>query len=108
MGPYRPRLALALRTPVNQRSANGVGFPHRAGRYQPGESPFSSPARRSCKGVKVILIGEGGLSSPGGAGSTNPSQSAISQWGWGFDTLRGGIDPGSHRLRPRVVGFVHV
>ena len=25
----------------------------------------------------------------------SPSQSAITQWGWGFHTLRGGIDPGS-------------
>ena len=40
------------------------------------------------------------------AGSMSPSQSAITQWGWGFHTLRGGIDPGDLRLRPRLVGFV--
>ena len=33
-------------------------------------------------------------SPPGGAGSTNLSQLVISPWGWGFYTVRGGIDPG--------------
>ena len=36
------------------------------------------------------------------------SQSAIGQLGWGGYTARGGIDPGDHRFRPRVVGVVHV
>ena len=31
-----------------------------------------------------------------------------SQWGWGFHTVRGGIDPGDHHFRPRVVGVVDV
>ena len=35
-------------------------------------------------------------------------QSAITQWGWGFHTLRGGIDPGDLRFRPRVVGVVEI
>ena len=34
------------------------------------------------------------------------SQLAASQLGWGFHTLRGGIDPGDLSLRPRVVGVV--
>ena len=33
----------------------------------------------------------------------SPSQSAITQWGWGFHILRGGINPGDLRFRPRVV-----
>ena len=37
---------------------------------------------------------------------SSPSQSAISRWGWGFHTVRGGFDPGDHRVRPRVVGVV--
>ena len=37
-----------------------------------------------------------------------PSQSVITQWGWGFHTLRGGIDPENLRLRPRVVGVVEI
>ena len=32
-----------------------------------------------------------------------PNQSAITQWGWGFHTLRDGVDPGDLRLRHRVV-----
>lgn len=34
----------------------------------------------------------------------NPSQSATSQWGWGFHTILGGIYSGDHRFRPRFVG----
>ena len=30
-----------------------------------------------------------------------PSQSGITQWGWGFHTLRGGIDTGDLHFRPR-------
>ena len=30
------------------------------------------------------------------------------EWGWGFHTLRGGIDPGDLHFRPRVVGVVDV
>ena len=36
----------------------------------------------------------------------SPSQSATSQWGWGFHTVWSGIDPGDLHFRPRVVGFV--
>ena len=35
-------------------------------------------------------------------------QSATSQWGWGFHTLRGGIDPGNLRFRPQVVEVVEI
>ena len=31
-------------------------------------------------------------------------QLSTSQLGWGFQTLRGGIDPGDPRFRPWVVG----
>ena len=34
----------------------GLGFPHRAGRFRPGESPFSSPGCRSCRCVEGFLI----------------------------------------------------
>ena len=33
---------------------------------------------------------------------------ASSQCGWDFHALRGGIDPGGHRFRPRFVGVVDV
>ena len=35
-------------------------------------------------------------------------QKAITQWGWGFHTLRGGIDLGDLRFPPRFVGFVQI
>ena len=55
------------------------------GLYHPGMRPYHLP------------------SSPGGAGSTNFSQSAISRWGWGFHTVRGGIDPGITVFVPGVL-----
>ena len=36
------------------------------------------------------------------------SQPAISGWGRGFHTVRGGIDPGDHCFCPRVVEFLAV
>ena len=41
------------------------------------------------------------LSSPGSAGFTKYSQSAISRWGWDFHTVRGDIDTGNLGFRPR-------
>ena len=47
------------------------------------------------------------MSSPGGAGFTNPGQSAqFSQWFWGFHIVRGSTDPGDHRFRALCVGVV--
>ena len=40
--------------------------------------------------------------------SCAPTKSAISQWGWGFHTVRSSIDPEDLRFRPRVVGVVQV
>ena len=40
--------------------------------------------------------------------SMNPGHSAISQSSGGFSTMRSGIDPGDHRLRPRIVVVVDV
>ena len=57
---------------------------------------------------KNLLSVDGILSSLDAAGSTTPSQSAICQWGWGFHTVRGGIDPVNHRVRSRFVGGIGV
>ena len=51
------------------------------------------------RGWKIILLGVRWL-------STIPSQSAIGQWDWGFNTVRGGFVPEDHRFRPQVVGVV--
>ena len=56
------------------------------------------------QGWELILPGCGGTSALA-RGATlaarwlhEPSQSAITQWGWGFHTLRGGIDLGNLRF----------
>ena len=38
----------------------------------------------------------------------SPSQSAITQWRWGFYTLRADIDPGDLRFGPPVAGVVEI
>ena len=30
-------------------------------------------------------------------------ETATNEWGWGFHTVRGGIDPGDHRFRPLML-----
>ena len=59
----------------------------------------------------------GGISDPG-MGPYRPrvaltlfpssSQSTIGRWGWGFYTVRDGIDKGGHCFRPRVVAVVEI
>ena len=90
-------------------------FAHRADRYRPEGSAFSSPLVWSCREIEgflirawqVILSGCGGTStlpeeqrSPR-AGYRSASRSTISQSGLSFRTLRGGVDPGGHHIRPR-------
>ena len=63
--------------------------------------------------VEVVDVWKGSYPGMGSSprarrNSTSPSHSAISQWCWGFHTVRGGVDPGGHRFRPRFVGVVEV
>ena len=95
----------------------GLGFPHPAGRYRPGRPAFTSSVVRVVEIWKEFWSGDGNLSSPGAAGprrwperqlspragSMSSSQSAITQWSWGFHTLQGGIDPGDLPVRPRLL-----
>ena len=108
MGPYPPRLPLAPPIPANQRSASRVGVSTLPGGIYRGIT-VSSPVRRICR--------DGRVSDPE-MGSCPPrvrrlavrtsSQSAINQWGWGVHTFRGGIGPGDHHVRPRLVGLIDV
>ena len=97
-------------------------FAHRADRYRPEGSAFSSPLVWSCREIEgflirawqVILSGCGGTStlpeeqrSPR-AGYRIASRSAISQSGLSLRTLRGGVDPGGHHIRPQRVRAGHV
>ena len=67
--------------------------------FSSGDKTLSSPG---AAGPRRLQEGQLWLS----AGSISPSQSATSQWGWGFPTLRGGIDPGDPHFRPRFAGVV--
>ena len=104
------RRALALYTLANRRSADAGGFPHRAGRYRPGESPFSSPGCWFFRCMEGFVIrGWYSISSPGTHGSTSHILLAISRWCQGFHAMGSGVDPGSRRFHPRlVVGVVEI
>ena len=97
MGSYTPRVPVASRTPANQQSAGGVGFPQRAGRYRPGGPSFLSQVYWVCKcmegllirGWHIILPGcrwryepQVGVSTPCGAVSTHrePPLSSLARW----------------------------
>lgn len=57
-----------------------------------------------CEGASTLSRG-----ATNDAGWRNkPCQSEFSPQGWGFHTLRGGIDFEDVRFYPRVVGIVHV
>ena len=89
------------------------------GGFDPGDQSFRPRVVEFVDVWKGFSPKDDNLSSPGAAGpqrwlegqlspragSMTPSQSAITHWGWGFHTLRGGIDPRDLRFRPRVVGI---
>ena len=91
----------------------GWGFHTLRGGSDPGDPCFCPRVVGVVEIWKIFRPGDGNLPSPGSAGprrwpegqlsphagSMSPSQSAITQWGWGFHTLRGGIDPGDLRFR---------
>ena len=58
--------------------------------------------------MKGFLIRTWGLIIPGFARHRPkaPAKADISDWGWDFHTLRGGIDPGDVQFRPQVAGVV--
>ena len=60
--------------------------------------------------MKIFMIQGWEPILPGGALAlfSSPSQSTVGWWGWGFHMVRGGVDQGYHRFRPRVVGIVNV
>ena len=78
-----------------------------------GIGPGNSRFRPRCVGISDVWkdsrFGDATFIFPGNASSKYPSQLAMSQWGCGLHTMRGGIDPGNCRLhRHRFVGDVHV
>ena len=101
MGICPPRVALAVRTPANQQSASGGGFPHRAGRYRPWGPSSSFPVCWNYRFTEGFLIR--------GMGSY-PSRVTLAPHipDWGFHTVGDGIDPRGHRFRPRFAGAADV
>ena len=100
MGSYPLRVALAPRAPANQRSTNGIGFKHRAGRYRPGGLPFSFACCRGCSDMEEFLNQGWGPIIPGLPSlyaSTRPSQSVIGPWDRGFPHRAGRCRPGRTR-----------
>ena len=84
-------------------SPSSWGFSTMRSGIDPGDHFF----RPRCEGVvdvcRDLLFRDGALSSSGGAGSTKPNQSAISQRGWDLHTVRGGIDSEDLHFLPRLV-----
>ena len=98
----------------------GWGFYTARGGINPGDLLFRPQVVVFVDIWRVFSSRDKTLSSPGAAGprrwpegqlsqragSMSLIQSATRQSGWGFHTLRGGIDPGDLCFRPQVVGIV--
>ena len=95
----------ASRTPANN-GVPGVGVSTPCGPVVPGDTRFRTRFVGIVDAWNAFYSGDGTVSSPIVAGFTNPRQSTVSQLGWGLHTVRGGIDPGDLRFRPRVVAVV--
>lgn len=78
---------------ISDRPA-GLGFPHGARWCRPRGQVFSSTLCCSCECMEVFTVREDNLSWPGDVDSPNLSQTVTESVGLGFDTVRGGIDPG--------------
>ena len=60
----------------------GLGFPHPAGRYRPGESPFTSPSCWSCRYMDGFLIRGWELILPGCGGTSALARGATLAARW--------------------------
>ena len=97
MGPYPPRVVLALRTRPSQSAIGrwGWGFHTVRGGTDPGDLRFLSQGCGDCRyrdgftyrGWESILPGCRCL-------RASPSQSATTHWRWCFYTEQSGSDPG--------------
>ena len=82
----------------------GLGFPHRAGRYQPGRPPFPSSVCFRCVEAFRILIWH--LILPGFRWLYEPPPISHRPVGLGFPRCDAANDPGDHRFRLHLVGFL--
>ena len=93
--------------PITNNQWMGVEFMHRAGRYRPMISRYSFSGCWSHKCGRFPHR-DGTLSFPDAADCQSHSLSAISRWGRGFYTARGGVDPEGRRFCPHLVGVVEI
>ena len=80
--------------PISDQS-KGLGFHTVRGGIDPGNHRFRPRCVGVVDAVKGFSSGEGPYhlpSSPGGAGSTNPSQLALRECNWGCHAVRGSIN----------------
>ena len=110
MGPYLPSPSGAGSTHPSQSEISVVGVYTTCGEvWNQGTTVFVPGVLglqiRCVYGIFLIRRWDLILS-PGGADSTNLSQSAISRWGWGFHTVRGGVDPGDNQVSQQYLGGV--
>ena len=96
-------------------------FPIGRGGIEWGDQFFRAQVVGGVEIWRCLRSRDGTLSSPGAVGPRrcpegklsqravfmSPSQSTINGWGWGLHTIRGGINPGDHCFRPRIVGVLN-
>ena len=87
--------------PISDRPVK-LKFPHGAGRYRPGGPPCV-PASSELSRYGRIYDSRIGAYPSRVALTPNPSESVISQWSWGYPTVRGGIDLGDHLYVPGLL-----
>ena len=111
IGHYPPRTALWS---SNQSATcqHVWGFLTVKGGVDPRMFGLPSPVDGTSRGVEGPLDrGWDPIYSGGGAGSTCKPwriKKTVGRWGWDFHTVRRGINPDYIRVRPRVVGVVHL
>ena len=94
--------------PISNQAV-GLEVPHRLRRFRPGRSPFSALRCRFCRYMEGFLIRGWETILPGMHWLIYEHQPISDRpVGSGFHTVRGGVDPGNGRFRPRVVGVVDV
>ena len=97
-----------LHEPQSTNDVVGVGVSTPCGPVSTRGTPDFVPVLLSCTCVEGYDPRKRHYPPRARHNSTNPGQSAISQWDWGFHTVRAVIDPRDHRFRPRFVGVVEV
>ena len=98
MGPYPPRVVLALHAPTNQRSANWIGVSTSCEAVPTGGIPFLSPGCRSCSDTEGFMNRGWGPILPGLRSLYAPQPISDRPVGLGFPHRAGRCRPGRTRF----------